>query len=77
MMYGFSQANISKHRCFENELCLRHMNYGLRPYELRLRRMNYASGHMYSRNVQMMFKEENLINTGLGHTILHSKRQEG
>lgn len=44
MMYGFSQANISKHRCFENELCLRHMNYGLRPYELRLRRMNYASG---------------------------------
>ena len=25
----------------------------------------------------MMFREENLINTGLGHTILHSKRQEG
>ena len=36
-MYGFSQANISKHRCFENELCLRHMNYGLQH-------MNYACG---------------------------------
>ena len=42
MMYGFSQANISKHRCFENELCLRHMNYGLRPYELCLRHVIFT-----------------------------------